>query len=60
MGIYKIEKDLLTIAYIGPGKPKVDAKRPEDFDPTKRNDVVVLTFRRKNLAQSGTPWVTEG
>jgi len=59
MGIYKIEKDLLTIAYIGPGGPKADAKRPEDFDPTKRNDVVVLTFRRKNVAQSGTPWVPE-
>ena len=45
LGIYKIEKDTLTICQ---SKAKADAKRPEEFDATKRDDVVVLTFRRKN------------
>jgi uncharacterized protein (TIGR03067 family) len=47
LGIYKIEDDILTICSLIPGKAKPDANRPEDFDPTKRDDVVVLTFRRK-------------
>lgn len=47
LGIYKIEKDTLTICQLGPTRAKADAKRPEEFDPTKRDDVVVLTFRRK-------------
>lgn len=51
LGIYKIEGELLTLAYIGPSKPQAGAKRPEDFDPTKRKDVVVLTFRRKPVGR---------
>ena len=47
MGIYEIEKDTLTICQLMTSKAKADAKRPEEFDPTKRDDVVVLTFRRK-------------
>jgi uncharacterized protein (TIGR03067 family) len=47
IGIYKIEKDTLTICQLITSKAKADAKRPEEFDPTKRDDVVVLTFRKK-------------
>jgi uncharacterized protein (TIGR03067 family) len=48
MGIYKIENDTLTICSLIRSKAKADAKRPEEFDATKRDDVVVLTFRKKN------------
>lgn len=47
MGIYKIEKDTLTICHVITNKAKADARRPEEFDTTKRDDVVVLTFRKK-------------
>jgi len=48
MGIYKIENDTLTICSLIGSKAKADAKRPEEFYPTERNDVMVVTFRRKN------------
>jgi len=47
MGIYKIEKDTLTICSIVTSKAKADAKRPEEFYPTERDDVIALTFGRK-------------
>lgn len=47
-GIYKIEKDTLTICYVG-GKVEDPEKkeRPTEFDTKKRDDVVILTFQRK-------------
>jgi uncharacterized protein (TIGR03067 family) len=45
-GIYKIEKDTLTICQLRKAAA-ADAKRPAEFDATKRDDVVVLTFTRK-------------
>ena len=47
IGIYKIEKDTLTICSLNRSKAKADAKRPEEFDARKRDDVVVLTFRKR-------------
>ena len=47
MGIYKIEQDTLTICHLIKSKAKADAKRPEEFDAMRRDDVVVLTFRKK-------------
>ena len=47
MRIYKIEKDTLTICKRITTKAKADAKRPEEFETTKRDDVVVLVFRKK-------------
>lgn len=45
--IYKIEKDTLTICQLRL-KATDDEKRPDGFDATKRKDVVVRTFRKKN------------
>lgn len=47
-GIYKVEKDTLTICYVATvveGAEKKD--RPTSFDAKKRNDVKVITFVRK-------------
>lgn len=46
-GIYKIEEDTLTICHLIASRAKADAKRPEEFYPTERNDVMTLTFQRK-------------
>ena len=47
-GIYKIEKDELTICYIGPKSDEPEKRdRPTEFDVLKRADVVILSFARK-------------
>lgn len=45
MGIYKIENDVLTCCYA-----KAGAERPANFEPWNRNDVQVITLRRKKDA----------
>ncbi len=47
-GIYKVEKDKLTICYVRPGVDGAEKRdRPTEFDGKKRDDVVLLTFERK-------------
>jgi len=47
-GIYKIEKDVLTICHVRTGVDGAEKKdRPSEFDAKKRDDVVILTFERK-------------
>jgi|GEM_PF-4036252 len=48
LGIYKIEQDTLTICALVPSRAKDDAKRPADFYPTERDDVMTITLRRKS------------
>lgn len=46
-GIYKIEKDTLTVCHVSPTAADPDKRdRPTDFDSAKREDVVVLTLVR--------------
>jgi len=47
-GIYKVEKDTLTICYVDTSVDGAEKKdRPTSFDPKKRDDVKVITFVRK-------------
>jgi uncharacterized protein (TIGR03067 family) len=47
-GIYKIDKDVLSICYVRPSVEGAETKaRPTEFDTKKRDDVVLLTFERK-------------
>jgi uncharacterized protein (TIGR03067 family) len=46
-GIYKIEKNILTICYVRVGVDAEKKDRPSEFDAKKRDDVVILTFERK-------------
>lgn len=47
-GIYKIEKDTLTICYVsGTVEYPEKKERPREFDTKKTDDVVILTFQRK-------------
>jgi uncharacterized protein (TIGR03067 family) len=46
-GIYKIDKDVLSICYVRPSVEGAETKaRPTEFDTKKRDDVVLLTFER--------------
>ena len=47
-GVYKVEKDTLTICYVDTSVDGAEKKdRPTSFDPKKRDDVKVITFVRK-------------
>jgi uncharacterized protein (TIGR03067 family) len=48
-GIYRIEKDTLIICHINwENGAEIEKKdRPSSFEPTARDDIVVLTFKRK-------------
>jgi uncharacterized protein (TIGR03067 family) len=48
-GIYRIEKDTLIICHVNADSATENEKadRPSSFDTTKRDDVVLLTLKRK-------------